>query len=62
MVDVVKSRIESVEEIREHIGDVLQYIPKDRLIIAPDCGLIFLPMDIAERKLRNMIEAANSFN
>ena len=51
-----------MEEIREHIGDVLQYIPKDRLIIAPDCGLIFLPMDIAEKKLRNMVEAANSFN
>ena len=62
VIDVVKSRVESVDEIRDHIADVLQYIPKERLIVAPDCGLIFLPMDIAEKKLRNMVEAANSFH
>ena len=50
-----------MEEIREHIADVLQYIPKDRLIVAPDCGMIFLPIEIAEKKLRNMVEAAKSF-
>jgi len=62
VLDVVRSRIESVEEIRDHIRDVLQYIPKERLMVAPDCGLIFLPIDIAEKKLRNMVEAANSFS
>jgi len=62
VIDVVKSRVETVEEIQEHIQDVLKHIPKDQLIIAPDCGLIFLPLDLAEQKLANMVKAATSFN
>ena len=58
---MVKSRVESVEEIRQHISDVSKYIPKDRLIVAPDCGMIYLPLDLAEKKLTNMVIAANSF-
>ena len=58
----MKSRVETVEEIQEHIQDVLKHIPKDQLIIAPDCGLIFLPLDLAEQKLANMVKAATSFN
>jgi len=62
VIDVAKSRVETVEEIQEHIRDVLKYIPKDRLIIAPDCGLVFLSLDLAEKKLTNMVEAAKSFS
>ena len=62
MIDVVKSRVETVEEIQEHISDVLKYIPKDQLIIAPDCGLIFLSIELAEQKLTNMVKAAKSFS
>ena len=58
----MKSRVETVEEIQDHIREVLQYIPKEQLIIAPDCGMIFLPLDLAEQKLTNMVKAASSFN
>ena len=58
----MKSRVETVEEIQDHISEVLKYIPKDQLIIAPDCGMIFLSLDLAEQKLTNMVKAANSFN
>eukprot|EP00112_Aurelia_sp_Birch-Aquarium-sp1_P008884 Seg1990.5 transcript_id=Seg1990.5/GoldUCD/mRNA.D3Y31 product="hypothetical protein" protein_id=Seg1990.5/GoldUCD/D3Y31 len=61
VVDVVKSRVETVEEIREHIAEVLKYIPSERLIIAPDCGMLFLPIHLAEKKLSNMVKAAQSF-
>ena len=61
VIDVVKSRVETVEEIRQHISNVLKYIPKERLIIAPDCGMLFLPLDLAEQKLTNMVEAASLF-
>eukprot|EP00794_Sanderia_malayensis_P017627 gene17627-19381_t len=60
VIDVVKSRLETVEEVRAHIQDVLKYIPAERLMVAPDCGLIFLPMELAEKKLKNMVEAAKS--
>ncbi len=58
----MKSRVETVDEIRAHIQEVLEYVPRERLIIAPDCGLVFLPMHLAEKKLKNMVEAAKSFN
>ena len=61
MIDVVSSRVETVEEIRQHIAEVLEYIPPERLMIAPDCGLLFLPMDLAKQKLINMVKAAKLF-
>eukprot|EP00795_Rhopilema_esculentum_P013414 gene13414-4280_t len=61
VIDVVKSRVETVDEICDHISDVLKYIPKERLIVAPDCGMIFLPLNLAEQKLTNMVKAAERF-
>ena len=43
-----------MEEIKDRIYNVLQYIPSDRLIIGPDCGLAMLPKDICIQKLKNM--------
>jgi len=59
-VDVSSSRVESVEEIVRHIKDVLQYVPREQLVVAPDCGLIMLPDDVMREKLKNMVAAANS--
>jgi len=50
--------VESVEEIVRHITDVMKYLPRERLIIAPDCGLIYLPRNLMEQKLRNLVQAA----
>ena len=57
-VQIACSRVESVEEIRTRLQQVLTVLPADRLIIAPDCGLGFLPAEIAKEKLCNMVEAA----
>lgn len=61
VIDIASSRIESVEEIKEHISEVMEYIPKDRLVIAPDCGLIFLNDELITKKIGNMVEAARTF-
>jgi len=57
-IDVARSRVESVEEIQKHIEDVLQYVPRERLVVAPDCGLIMLPDDVMRQKMKNMTAAA----
>lgn len=59
-VQIACSRVESVEEIRTRLQQVLTVLPVDRLIVAPDCGLGFLPAEIAKEKLCNMVEAAKS--
>ncbi len=55
---VANSRLEPVEEIRARMLEVLEYLPPERLIAAPDCGLGFLGRGLAMQKLRNMCEAA----
>ena len=59
-ITVASSRVESVEDIRARMLEVLRHVPQDRLLAAPDCGLGFLGRDLAMQKLRNMTEAAAS--
>ncbi len=58
VVAIARSRVESVEEIRERLLQALNHIDSDRLIAAPDCGLGLLGRDLAMAKLRNMCVAA----
>lgn len=60
VVAIARSRLESVEEIRERLQAALEHIDRERLIAAPDCGLGLLGWDLADRKLRNLAEAAHS--
>lgn len=59
-VKIASSKIESVEEIQERLEEALEHIPADRLIVAPDCGLAFLPLPILKAKLTNMCTAAKA--
>jgi len=59
-VEIASSRLESVEEIRTRMREVLEIIPHESLIAAPDCGLGFLGRDLAMKKLRNLTAAAAS--
>jgi len=56
-VKIASSEIESVEEIKERLGNILSILPPERLIVAPDCGLGFLPLPILRKKLKNMTQA-----
>ena len=59
-VTVASSRVEPVEEIRARMHHILQFMPAERLLAAPDCGLGFLGRDLAMTKLRNLCEAART--
>ena len=60
VVAIAKSRVESVEEIRQRLLAALDHIDADRLIAAPDCGLGILGRELSMAKLKNMSEAARS--
>ncbi len=57
-IDIASSRIEPVEEMVARMREVLEVLPPERLIAAPDCGLGFLGRERAEIKLRNLVAAA----
>jgi 5-methyltetrahydropteroyltriglutamate--homocysteine methyltransferase len=51
--------IEPVEHIAGRIRAALQVVPPERLHLAPDCGMWFLPRDVAFAKIRAMATAAD---
>mgnify|MGYP001383129529 CR=1 FL=1 len=60
VVAIAKSRVESVDEIRNRLKEALEHIDSNRLIGAPDCGLGILGKELALRKLKNLSEAAHT--
>ncbi len=57
-VAIASSRVETVEEVVARLKAALEHIDRDRLVVAPDCGLGLLPAELAEEKLRIMCQAA----
>lgn len=58
VLDLGTTRVETVEEICARIASALDHVAPGRLILAPDCGLKYLPRASAERKLAAMVAAA----
>ena len=60
VVAIARSRVESVEEIRERLLLALNHTEPGRLMAAPDCGLGILGRERAMAKLTNLCQAARS--
>ena len=58
IVDVKSYYIETVEDLKGSIQRCLEYVPADRLSVAPDCGLSQTARWAAKKKLANMVQAA----
>jgi 5-methyltetrahydropteroyltriglutamate--homocysteine methyltransferase len=50
--------IESPVVVASRIKRALQFIKPEQVILAPDCGMKYLPREVADGKLRAMAEAA----
>jgi len=50
--------IETPQAVAERIRRALPYVAKENVILAPDCGMKYLPREVADAKLRAMVEAA----
>ncbi|MBI3521683.1 MAG: methionine synthase [Chloroflexi bacterium] len=57
IVDVHKHALESVEEAAEGIRKGLKYVPADKLLPHPDCGLKTRPVEESIAKCRIVVEA-----
>src|SRR5262249_160048 len=57
-LDLSDMTIETPETVAARIRRALPYVPADRIIVAPDCGLKYLPRDIAYGKVCAMVEGA----
>ena len=55
MIDVKSAKVEPAELVASRIRRALEYVPADRLMINPDCGLRHLAPEVAREKLRAMV-------
>ncbi len=60
VIAIAKSRVETLEELRERLQAALQHLPANRLIAAPDCGLGHLTRELAIAKMKVLSAAAKS--
>ena len=57
-IDLADMAIETPQVVVERIKRALPYIKKENVILAPDCGMKYLPRDVADGKMRAMVEGA----
>lgn len=57
-IDLADLNIETPETIVARVKRALPYLDKEDVILAPDCGMKYLPRDIAFGKIQAMAEAA----
>jgi 5-methyltetrahydropteroyltriglutamate--homocysteine methyltransferase len=58
VLDLGDPAVESPAAVAERIRQGLRYVPAERLIPAPDCGMKYLPRETAFGKLRALAEGA----
>ena len=58
VVDVKSPRIETPEIVAERIRRALEFVPAERLVVNPDCGLRHLSGAVARAKLAAMVAGA----
>jgi 5-methyltetrahydropteroyltriglutamate--homocysteine methyltransferase len=58
VIDLSDPAVEAPQTVAERIRRALPYVPADRMIIAPDCGMKYLPREVAFGKMVAMVEGA----
>jgi 5-methyltetrahydropteroyltriglutamate--homocysteine methyltransferase len=59
VLDLSNMKVETPEIVANRIRRALPYVSAERLIIAPDCGLKYLPSDVAFGKMEAMVAGAD---
>jgi 5-methyltetrahydropteroyltriglutamate--homocysteine methyltransferase len=55
VIDLRDTAVETPEIVAERIRAALGRVPPQRVIVAPDCGMKYLPRQVARGKLENMV-------
>jgi len=58
VLDLSTNEIETSETVASRIRRAIPYVSPERIVVAPDCGMKYLPPDIAFAKMKAMVEGA----
>ena len=58
VLDLGDQTVEAPETVAERIRRALPHVPAERIVVAPDCGMKYVPRDVAFEKMRAMVDGA----
>jgi 5-methyltetrahydropteroyltriglutamate--homocysteine methyltransferase len=58
VIDLGNGLIETPDIVASRLREALKHIPASRLIAAPDCGMKYLPRQVAFQKLKALADGA----
>jgi 5-methyltetrahydropteroyltriglutamate--homocysteine methyltransferase len=58
VIDLADMTVETPEQVVARAKRALAYVPPEDVILAPDCGMKYLPRDVADGKMRALVAAA----
>ena len=58
VLDLSTHEVETADVVAERIRRALVHVPADRIVAAPDCGLKYLPHDVAFGKMQALAAGA----
>jgi 5-methyltetrahydropteroyltriglutamate--homocysteine methyltransferase len=58
VLDLNDMEVESADAVVERIRAALDHIDAERLMVGPDCGMKYLPREVARGKLHALVEGA----
>ena len=58
VIDLSTDTAESPETVAARIRKGLDHVAAERIVVAPDCGLKYLPRDLAFAKMKAMVDRA----
>src|SRR3954447_23011173 len=60
VLDLGSAESETPQQVSNRIRRALEVVPPERLVAAPDCGMKYLPRELAFRKLEAMVAGARA--
>lgn len=58
VIDLGDMTVETPDIVAGRIRDAFAHVPPERIVVAPDCGMKYLPRDVAFGKMKAMVEGA----
>src|SRR5689334_23307105 len=58
VLDLSDMTVETPQTVAARIRRALPHVPPERIVVAPDCGLKYLPRDVAYGKMQAMVAGA----
>ena len=58
VLDLSTAEVETPETVAARIRRALPYVSREKVVVAPDCGLKYLPREAAFRKMQSMVAGA----